>query len=50
MQSEGVAPDLVTYGAVVDAFIDGRLQTKLPEALVEMRNIDILWQKFTLIL
>ncbi|CAN5961332.1 unnamed protein product [Sphagnum jensenii] len=41
MQSSGVAPDLVTYGAVVDAFVAFRLQSRLPEALKEMRTIDL---------
>jgi hypothetical protein len=41
MQSNGVAPDLVTYGAVVDAFVAFRLQSRLPEALKEMRTIDL---------
>lgn len=41
MQSEGIAPDLVTFGAVVDAFLQGKVQSKLPDALTELRTIDL---------
>lgn len=38
MLSEGVSPDLVTFGAVVDAYIDGRLPfRKMFEALDELQ-------------
>ncbi|KAJ7546615.1 hypothetical protein O6H91_08G047000 [Diphasiastrum complanatum] len=37
MQSMSVMPDLITYGAVVDAYVAGNLQPKLSNALKEMQ-------------
>ncbi|XP_024374179.1 pentatricopeptide repeat-containing protein At3g42630 isoform X2 [Physcomitrium patens] len=42
MQNNGIAPDLVTYGAVIDLFIGADLRPKLLEELVEFRNLDVL--------
>ncbi|CAM6105230.1 unnamed protein product [Calypogeia fissa] len=39
MAHQGIMPDLVTYGAVVDAYIGGNMESSLAEALAEMRNI-----------
>lgn len=41
MQNNGIAPDLVTYGAVIDVFIEEDLRPKLLEELVEFRNLDV---------
>lgn len=41
MQDNGIAPDLVTYGAVIDVFIEQDLRPKLLEELVEFRNLDL---------
>lgn len=41
MQNNGIAPDLVTYGAVIDVFIQEDLRPKLLEELVEFRNLDV---------
>lgn len=41
MQNNGIAPDLVTYGAVIDVFIGENLRPNLLEELVEFRNLDI---------
>ncbi|KAL2653065.1 hypothetical protein R1flu_021193 [Riccia fluitans] len=40
MQHQKIMPDLVTYGAVVDAYVAAELVGKLPEALMEMHNLD----------
>jgi hypothetical protein len=40
-QNNGIAPDLVTYGAVIDIFIEEKLRPKLLEELVEFRNLDV---------
>lgn len=41
MQNNGIAPDLVTYGAVIDVFVEVDLRPKLLEELVEFRNLDV---------
>ncbi|BBN00143.1 protein MpPPR_6 [Marchantia polymorpha subsp. ruderalis] len=40
MQHLAVVPDLVTYGAIVDAYVGAGLTEKLPEAMSEMLNLD----------
>ncbi|KAL3684815.1 hypothetical protein R1sor_002837 [Riccia sorocarpa] len=40
MQHQKIMPDLVTYSAVVDAYVAAELVEKLPEALMEMQNLD----------
>jgi hypothetical protein len=39
MVHQGVMPDLVTYGAVVDAYVAGNTESSLAEALAEMPNL-----------
>lgn len=39
MVQQGVMPDLVTYGAVVDAYVGRKMVSVLAEALGEMPNL-----------
>ncbi|KAG0580990.1 hypothetical protein KC19_4G216100 [Ceratodon purpureus] len=41
MQDNGIVPDLVTYGAVIDVFIEEDLRPKLLEELLEFKNLGL---------